>query len=153
MTDEERKKRHLAGMKRWHRRVDRQVEELFVELRQQEDGSGPDRYPDAAEFSKAYYDKYGEYLPLIYARAQTEFGEQYGSDIGWEDAGCGEFRPPRHFHHGETLEEYSERKIEEEIALADAYYDSLKPEERKSPEDTESKSTADEWPPDEELSW
>ena len=131
MSPEERKARQRAGIKRWHRHVDYQVDELFAYF---DAGSDPNHLsPDPSEFTQAYYDRYGEHLPLIYARAHTEFGERYGSKINWEDAGCGEFGPSERSDHRSV-----EEQVDEMCALVDAYYDSQTPEQRAPRESTNS---------------
>jgi hypothetical protein len=52
LSEEERKRRHRVGMKRWHRRVDCQVDDLFTYFDEQSDhNSNPERSPDPAEFT------------------------------------------------------------------------------------------------------
>lgn len=130
LSQEERKAKQRRGVIRWHRRVDRQVQELFDWFHNLNghDTSGPKENPDAAEFTREYYNHYGEYLPLIYARAHTEFGEQYGSDINWEDAGCGEFRP-RGKPTGCGGDAAIDLQVEKAMELYDAHIASLTPEQ------------------------
>jgi hypothetical protein len=75
---------HAAGVKAYHRKIDRQVDDIF------------DRFPEATDtassFIRLYESEYGRF-PFWYARAHTEFGEQFGRTVSTEDAAWGRFRP------------------------------------------------------------
>jgi hypothetical protein len=122
LSEEERKARHRAGVKRWQRRVDRQVDELFSIF----DARNDDSDPEPSEFASAYYHEYGERFPLIYARAHTEFGERYGRKTNFEDCSLGVYTP---FEDVVSVEE-ALKKADELMARYDAYYNSPTPEQR-----------------------
>jgi hypothetical protein len=84
MAEKSARNAQTAGVKAYHRKVDSQVESIF------------ERYPEAtdnaSDFIRIYESEYGKF-PFWYARANTEFGEQFGRKLSPEDAAWGRFRP------------------------------------------------------------
>jgi len=106
------KRRRLAGLQRHQRKIHRQVDYIF------------EHFPDVDnpyDFIRKYESVFGTF-DFIYARAQTEFGEQFGRGLSPEDAGWGIYRPP---DDPPSLEEQLKKVDEAQVAM-DKY------EERKS---------------------
>jgi hypothetical protein len=101
LTREQRIARRVVGTKRWQRRVCARISELF-EVMDADDRRG---CHDPAEVAARYHHTYGQRLPLLYARAHTEFGERFGVKTSWEDIAGGSYTP---HSEGRSIEEQIE---------------------------------------------
>jgi hypothetical protein len=84
MDPEVAKARRLAGIKRRQRQTERNVQYIFDNC--------PEGCSTPYQFLRTYESMFGK-LDFIYARAHTEFGEQFGRDVSPEEAGWGIYRP------------------------------------------------------------